>query len=268
VDHASGEGIGTVNAAVQVTGPVAQDGRRAFDELWEGATQRHCSNFYPPYRLWQLSCRDTKAKSDHVPEVERCYLPGRESTAFSMLRTAAYDEADQQAIAALAEAQESTDIVQTKFTLASVCILDYLLESFSARNALPSMQSSLEAVEQNGAQVRLLIDLEPVKGIEEGRCSGICPGIERRLTMSGEVKRLYRSRSKRWLAGVCGGLGTYFDLDPTLIRVLFILFALAVGGGILAYLILWLIIPLEPQATPVDPEAAARDEAEEAGAQE
>jgi phage shock protein C len=86
--------------------------------------------------------------------------------------------------------------------------------------------------------------------------------------MSGEVKRLYRSRSKRWLAGVCGGLGDYFGLDPTLIRVLFVLFALAVGGGILAYLILWLIIPLEPQASPAAPEATAQDEAEEAGYQE
>lgn len=86
--------------------------------------------------------------------------------------------------------------------------------------------------------------------------------------MSAEVKRLYRSRSKRWLAGVCGGLGSYFDLDPTLIRALFVLFALAVGGGILAYLILWLIIPLEPQAALVDPEAAAQDEEEEAGTQE
>jgi phage shock protein C len=64
--------------------------------------------------------------------------------------------------------------------------------------------------------------------------------------MSSEPKRLFRSRTDRWLAGICGGLGKYFNVDPTLIRVLFVLFALAVGGGILAYLILWIIIPLEP----------------------
>ena len=46
-DHSSGLGKGTADAAIQVTGPVAQDGRRAFDELWEGATQRHCSSFFP-----------------------------------------------------------------------------------------------------------------------------------------------------------------------------------------------------------------------------
>ena len=64
--------------------------------------------------------------------------------------------------------------------------------------------------------------------------------------MSSDPKRLYRASTDRWLAGVCGGLGHYFDLDPTLIRVLFVLFALAFGGGFLAYVILWLIIPLEP----------------------
>ena len=66
--------------------------------------------------------------------------------------------------------------------------------------------------------------------------------------MSENVKNLYRSREERMLAGVCGGLGNYFAVDPTLVRVLFVLFGLVVGGGILAYLILWILIPLEPEA--------------------
>ena len=66
--------------------------------------------------------------------------------------------------------------------------------------------------------------------------------------MSDTVKRLYRSREERMLAGVCGGLGSYFAVDPTLVRVLFVLFGLVVGGGILAYLILWILIPLEAEA--------------------
>ncbi|MEJ2736213.1 MAG: PspC domain-containing protein [Anaerolineae bacterium] len=66
--------------------------------------------------------------------------------------------------------------------------------------------------------------------------------------MSENVKRLHRSREERMLAGVCGGLGNYFAVDPTLVRVLFVLFGLVVGGGILAYLILWVLIPLEPEA--------------------
>lgn len=63
-----------------------------------------------------------------------------------------------------------------------------------------------------------------------------------------EAKRLYRSREERMFAGICGGLGEYFSVDPTLIRVLFVLLGLVVGGGILAYLILWILVPLEPEA--------------------
>jgi phage shock protein C len=76
--------------------------------------------------------------------------------------------------------------------------------------------------------------------------------------MSEIKQRLYRSRSERWLAGVCGGIGEYFNTDPTIIRVIFVLAAFIVGGGLLIYLVLWLIIPLEPEVfdVPVDvPEA-------------
>jgi phage shock protein C len=60
-------------------------------------------------------------------------------------------------------------------------------------------------------------------------------------------KRLYRSGKNRILGGVCGGLGDYFDIDPTIIRLIWIFFALAYGTGILAYLIAWLIIPRNPK---------------------
>ena len=66
--------------------------------------------------------------------------------------------------------------------------------------------------------------------------------------MSEVKKKLYRSRSDRWLAGVCGGIGDYFNTDPTVIRVIFVLAGLIMGGGLFIYLILWLIIPLEPEA--------------------
>ena len=69
--------------------------------------------------------------------------------------------------------------------------------------------------------------------------------------MSEATKKLYRSRTERWFAGVCGGLGTYFGIDPTLVRVLFVIFALTFGSGLLIYLILWLLIPNEPEATGV-----------------
>lgn len=64
--------------------------------------------------------------------------------------------------------------------------------------------------------------------------------------MSSETKRLYRSRDDRMIGGVCGGLADYLNVDPTLIRLLLVLLAFAGGPGIVAYLILWIIVPLEP----------------------
>ncbi len=61
-----------------------------------------------------------------------------------------------------------------------------------------------------------------------------------------EVKRLYRSRNDRMIAGVAGGLGEYLGMDPTIVRILFVVFALGAGTGVLAYLIMALIIPEEP----------------------
>jgi len=64
--------------------------------------------------------------------------------------------------------------------------------------------------------------------------------------MSTDMKRVYRSRLDRMVGGVCGGLGDYFEVDPTLIRLLFVLGTLAGGPGVIAYLILLGIVPLEP----------------------
>ncbi|MFC1933042.1 PspC domain-containing protein [Chloroflexota bacterium] len=58
-------------------------------------------------------------------------------------------------------------------------------------------------------------------------------------------KRLYRSRSDRMIWGVCGGLAQYFDIDPTIIRIIAVLLACASGAGILAYIILAIVVPLE-----------------------
>ena len=58
-------------------------------------------------------------------------------------------------------------------------------------------------------------------------------------------KRLYRSRSDRVVAGVCGGLATYFDIDPTIVRVIAVLSVFVSGLGILAYIILAIVVPLE-----------------------
>jgi phage shock protein C len=64
--------------------------------------------------------------------------------------------------------------------------------------------------------------------------------------MSGDYKRLYRSLDDRMLAGVCGGVAEYFNVDPTLVRLLFVIFSLAGGPGIIAYIVLAIVVPEEP----------------------
>lgn len=61
------------------------------------------------------------------------------------------------------------------------------------------------------------------------------------------AKRLYRSRKDRMIAGVCGGIASYFDIDPTLVRIFAVLTVFANGIGIIGYIIAWIIVPLEPE---------------------
>ena len=63
-----------------------------------------------------------------------------------------------------------------------------------------------------------------------------------------ETRKLYRSRSNRQVGGVCGGLAQYFNLDATLIRILFVVLAVLGGSGLLIYVLLWIIVPNEPSA--------------------
>lgn len=60
------------------------------------------------------------------------------------------------------------------------------------------------------------------------------------------MKRLYRSRTDRKIAGVCGGLGAYFGIDPVILRILWVALALGAGVGIVAYVIFWIVVPQEP----------------------
>lgn len=71
-----------------------------------------------------------------------------------------------------------------------------------------------------------------------------------RKTLQG---RLYRSRKERVVGGVCGGLAKYFNIDPTIVRLLFIAFILLAGTGILVYIIMWIVVPLDPTELGGDP---------------
>jgi len=56
-------------------------------------------------------------------------------------------------------------------------------------------------------------------------------------------KKLYRSKKDSMIAGVCGGIAEYFDVDSTLIRLLTVLFVLLGGAGVAVYIIAWIVIP-------------------------
>ena len=56
-------------------------------------------------------------------------------------------------------------------------------------------------------------------------------------------RKLYKSNQNKMIAGVCGGLGEFFEVDPTLIRLLWVIFALAAGSGLLVYIASAIIIP-------------------------
>lgn len=61
-----------------------------------------------------------------------------------------------------------------------------------------------------------------------------------------ESKRLYRSRRERLVCGVCGGVAEYFNIDPTIVRLAFLLFVFCVGSGVLAYIIAAIVMPDDP----------------------
>lgn len=90
-----------------------------------------------------------------------------------------------------------------------------------------------------------------VKGADPGIREGFC-GLKGRTGMS-SGKRLYRSRTEKMIGGVCGGVADYLGIDVTVIRLLWVLVTLLGGAGVLAYLVLWIVIPQEPPAGAAPP---------------
>jgi phage shock protein C len=61
------------------------------------------------------------------------------------------------------------------------------------------------------------------------------------------AKKFYRSRKDRVIAGVCGGMAEYFEIDPIIVRLIALSLVLSAGGGIIAYLIAWIAVPNDPE---------------------
>ena len=76
------------------------------------------------------------------------------------------------------------------------------------------------------------------------------------------AKKLYRSTKDKMIGGVAGGLAEYFDIDSTLVRVLFIVVVFLGGGGIIAYIILWIVVPQKPYEIPKNPVSQSPQEDE------
>lgn len=77
------------------------------------------------------------------------------------------------------------------------------------------------------------------------------------------MKRLYRSRSNEMIGGVCGGLADYLDVDPTIVRLIFVLLLFGGFSGFWIYLVLWIITPLEPTGNSAPAEVVAKPASEE-----
>ncbi len=75
-------------------------------------------------------------------------------------------------------------------------------------------------------------------------------------------KRLYRSRKQRSLAGVCGGIAEYLGVDPSLVRIAWVILSMAGGPALLLYIVMAAVVPEEPEFIPATAEKPKRTEVE------
>jgi phosphatidylserine/phosphatidylglycerophosphate/cardiolipin synthase-like enzyme len=165
-DHPSGKGKDDYDLGLQMTGPVAQTTRLAFDDLWSGSNSIVCPDLGSDSPLWWISCRRQVANADHVPEVMKLYLASENSNAFALHRTTKFQESDQTVPTTIASAQKSLDVLQVNFTLALVCDLNVLFEVCDFRDALIYMQAMMDAIETNNVQTRVLVKPGVIEGVE------------------------------------------------------------------------------------------------------
>lgn len=81
--------------------------------------------------------------------------------------------------------------------------------------------------------------------------ANLCAYCRKRVGAVAARRRLMRPRAERKIAGVCAGVAEYFDFDVTMVRLVWLLVALFGGGGLIAYLIAWILMPEEPEYAPV-----------------
>ena len=167
-EHPSGKGDNLVDLAMVIDGPVAQAAISAFDDMWIGANQMHCSDFFPDDETsWTETCTARKATGGHLPEVMKYYLTDEQNSAFSFYRTTNYQEADAAYSSVLNSAKSSIDAIHVNFSVELICWLNLIAEDFCTfDDALPWMNAMMNAVEQNQVKVRVIVENTNSNGIE------------------------------------------------------------------------------------------------------
>ena len=100
----------------------------------------------------------------------------------------------------------------------------------------------------------------PQCGKEYSQQVNFCSQCGTAMAPTRRRKNLTRSRTDEKIAGVCGGFAEYFDMDSTLMRLLWLALVFVAGWGLVAYIIAWIVMPEEP-ATEAAPAAATTPQA-------
>ncbi len=164
-DHPSGLGLGDADTGIVFSGPIAQQTRRVYEELWEDATVRTCEDLTLPRSVWRIACEDSKGSYTDVAEAMRFAPTEDDAVALSMFRNQTYDESDQQLVAAFESATQSVDIAQAMFSMPMYCNLNYFFDVCTFQDAPPYLQALMQAAE-NGAEVRVLLTPFPIQNID------------------------------------------------------------------------------------------------------
>ena len=167
-DNPSGKGIDMTDLGIVLSGPIAQTGIAVFDEMWQDANQLICENlFHGNLSRLKKTCNWESATVSHPPESMKFFLPGDSATAVALYRTADYKESDDAYHALLASAQYSINAIHANFTADLICAVNLVFPGVcNFNNSLPYMQALVDAIEQNGAHVRVLVEKENMNGME------------------------------------------------------------------------------------------------------
>ncbi|MFO7682276.1 MAG: phospholipase D-like domain-containing protein, partial [Chloroflexota bacterium] len=205
-DDPSGRGEGLTDLGIILTGPVAQTGLMVFDDMWAGANQLSCGEMDVD-RLQEV-CEWTKGEVSHTPEVLRYYPTDSEDAAFAIYRTGSYKEADEAYIAAIRAASSSIDAIHVNFSADLICLVNLVSPGVcDYESAVSYMKGLLDAAEQNGIRIRVIVENANMNGLENRVGLGILQDEVTRRGLDGQIEvRFFNGRLHTKSALVDGDL--------------------------------------------------------------